>query len=307
MMHKYNRAYFRFLANSQQAAAKLATTVMLLSAVLLHSPLADAEQTASAFKNVIDKVSRSGSLLMLQAVCDRGKAEISDGIARCAICPSYTSAPDKTTGFELANAVLGSFTQAREPEALLYMTGCESDATEDGGIVLLQNTAHGWSRLQYQRGFGFSECLKFRTLDDVSNLLCNHSALVDGNQIGTISWIDLTENKFSRETLLRWYDNTASNPRELVSVFPYRFLRSDFNQDGRGDVRISFRIREQVIPEKFPGALDAINSGYNIAPPESLSLTYLFNGVALKLQKGSQENAARINQIVNKHLPTTDR
>ena len=116
----------------------------------------------------------------------------------------------------------------------------------------------------------------------------------------------MTENKFSRTPLLRWYDNTATNPRELVSIFPYRFLRSDFNQDGRSDVRISFRIREQFIPEKYSGALHAINSGYKIDPPESLSLTYLFNGEALKLQKDSQENSARINQIVNKHLPTTD-
>jgi len=304
-MRKYNRVYFRFLANSQQATAKLAITVMLLSAVLLHGPHADAEQTASALQNIINKVSRSSSLLMLQAVCDRGKTITSEGITRCAICPSYTSAPTKKTGFKLANVVLGSFTEAREPEALLYMKGCESDATADGGVVLLQNTAHGWSRLQYQRGFGFSECLKFRTLDEVSNLLCSHSALVDGNQIGTISWIDLTENKFSSTRLLRWYDNTSSNPRKLVSVFPYRFLRSDFNQDGRGDVRISFRIREQVIPEKYSGALDAINSGYSIDPPESLSLTYIFNGVALKLHKDSQDNSARVQQILNKHLPIT--
>ena len=242
---------------------------------------------------------------MLQAVCDRGKTKTREGITRCAMCPSYTSAPAKKTGFKLANVVLGSFTDAREPEALLYMKGCESDATADGGIVLLQNTAHGWSRLQYQRGFGFSECLKFRTLDDVSNLLCNHSALVDGNQIGTISWIDLTENKFSNTRLLRWYDNTSSNPRKLVSVFPYRFLRSDFNQDGRSDVRISFSIREQVISETFRGALDAINSGYEIESPQSLSLTCLFNGVSLKLHKDSQKNLTALNQILNKHLPTT--
>lgn len=201
--------------------------------------------------------------------------------------------------------MLGSFTQAREPEALLYMQGCESDATVDEGIVLLQQIDNGWSRLQYQKGLGFTECLKFRTLDDVSNLLCNHSSLVDGNQFGRIFWIDMTENTFSRKLLLRWYDNTAGNPRELVSIFPYRFLRSDFNQDGRSDVGISFRIREHLIPEKYSGALHAVNSGYKIDPPDALSLTYIFNGVALKLLKDSQANSARVHQIVNKHLPTT--
>jgi len=305
-MYSKIRVYTGSLSNFRHTPVKLAATFFLLSAVALHSPYSDAEQKTSAFQNIINKVSRSGSLLMLQAVCDAGKAELRNGVAGCSACPSFTSASGDKTGFALADAVFGSFTQAREPEAVVYLKGCESDATVDGGIALLQQTASGWSRLHYEKGLGFTECLKFRTLEDVSNLLCNHSSSVDESQFGKIFWLDMTENKFSRTPLLRWYDNSASNPRELVSVFPYRFLRSDFNQDGRSDVRISFRIREQFIPEKYSGALHAINSGYKIDPPESLSLTYLFNGEALKLQNDSQENSTRINQIVNKHLPTTD-
>ena len=305
-MYSQIRGHTGCLSYIWHTPVKLVATFFLISAVVLHSPYSDAEQKTSAFQNIINKVSRSGSLLMLQAVCDIGKAELRNSVAFCSACPSFTSAPGDKTGFALADVVLGSFTQAREPEALLYMKGCESDATVDGGIVLLQRTGNSWSRLQYQKGLGFTECLKFRTLDDLSNLLCNHSLQVDGNQFGKIFWIDMTKNAFSRKPLLRWYDNTASNPRELVSVFPYRFLRSDFNQDGRGDVHISFRVREHLIPEKYSGALHAINSGYKINPPQGLSLTYLFSGVALKLQKDSQENLTRINQIVNKHLPTTD-
>ena len=304
-MYSQIRGYPRCLSNIWRTPFKLAAAFFLISVVVSYSPYSDAEQKLVSVQNIIDKVSRSGSLLMLQAVCDRSKAEIRNGIARCTACPSFTSAPGDKTGFSLADVVLGSFTQARESEALLYMKGCEADVTVGGGIVLLQQMATGWSRLQYQKGIGFTDCLKFRTLEDVSNLLCNHSTLVDGNQLGTIFWIDMTENTFSRIPLLRWYDNTARNPRELVSIFPYRFLRSDFNQDGRSDVRISFRIREQLIPEQYSGALQAISSGYTIDPPEPLSLTYIFNGVALKLHKDSQANSARINQIVNKHLPIT--
>jgi len=305
-MYKRIGTYSGCLSDIWYAPVKLAATFLLISAIGLHSPHSDAEQNTPAFQNIINKISRSGSLLMLQAVCDEGKSELRNSVARCTTCPSFTSKPANKTGFELVNIVLGSFTKAREPEALLYMKGCESDVTEDGGIVLLQQTADGWSRLQYQKGVGFTECLKFRTMEDVSNLLCNHSSLVDGNQTGKILWIDLAENRFSATPLARWYDNTSSNPRELVSVFPYRFLRSDFNQDSRSDVRISFRIRELLIPEKYSGALDAISSGYKIDPPRSLSLTYLFNGETLKLQKDNQVNLTRIKQIVNKHLPTTD-
>lgn len=305
-MYSQIRVYPGSLSYFRHTPVKLAVTFFLILAVVLHSPTSDAEQKTATFQNIINRLSRSGSLLMLQAVCDVGKSELRNGVAFCSACPTFTSASGDKTGFVLADVVLGSFTQAREPEALLYMKGCEPDAMVDSGVVLLQQTANGWSRLQYQKGLGFTECLKFRTLNDVSNLLCNHSSSVDGVQVGKIFWIDMTENKFSRMPLLRWYDNTSSNPRELVSVFPHRFLRSDFNQDGRSDVRISFRIREHFIPEKYSGALHAINSGYKIDPPQSVSLTYLFNGVALILQKDSQENSARINQIVNKHLPTTD-
>ena len=306
-MQRHSCASSRTAPCRRNAAFRLLASFLLAMPLALHSAHSVAQQKASAFQNIVDKVSRSGSLLMLQAVCDTGKAEIRDGIARCVACPSFTSTPGKETGFHVANIVLGSFTQAREPEALLYMKGCESDSTADGGLVLLQQTTRAWSRLQYQRGIGFSECLKFRTLDDVSNLLCNHSSLSNGNQIGNIFWLDLTDNKFSLTPLLRWYDNSDSNPRELVSVFPYRFLRSDFNQDSRNDVRISFRIREEFIPEKYPGALDAINAGYRMDEPRSLNLTYLFNGVSLKLHKDSQQNLTTINRILNKHLPTIER
>ena len=174
-MHKHNHTYSSYLSDLQQAPAKLLMTFLLIACIALQSTHSVAEEKRSAFQNIINKVSRSGSLLMLQAVCDQGKAEIRDGITRCTACPSFASAPTQGSGFELANIVLGSFTQAREPEALLYMKGCESDAAVDGGIVLLQQTTSGWSRLQYQKGAGFNECLKFRTLEDVSNLLCNHS------------------------------------------------------------------------------------------------------------------------------------
>lgn len=303
VMHTPKRASLRRLYEIRQTFVKFTAVLLLIPAVLSYSAPGDAQQTASAFRNIVDRVSRSSSLLMLQAVCDAGMAEIKDGIARCTACPSFTSLSGRKSGFSMANVVLGSFTQAREPEALLYMKGCESGVTVDGGIVLLRQTGSGWSRLQYQKRLGFTECLKFRTLENVSNLLCSHSFQAGGNQSGEIFWIDITDNNFSRTTLLRWYDNTGSNPRELVSVFPYRFLRSDFNQDARSDVRIGFHVREQLIPEEYSGALDAINSGYRIDAPRSLSLTYLFNGISLKLHKDSQQDLTTISEILNRHLP----
>jgi len=65
---------------------------------------------------------------MLQAVCDMSEAQLRDGVAGCSACPSFTSASGDKTGFASADVVLGSFAQAHEPEALLHMKDCESDA-----------------------------------------------------------------------------------------------------------------------------------------------------------------------------------
>ena len=130
-MYRQIRVYPGCLSNIWYPPVKITATFFLISSVVLHSPFSNAEQKTSAFQNIINKVSRSGSLMMLQAVCDRGKAEIKNDVARCSACPSFTSASGDKTGFALADVVLGSFTQAREPEALLYMKGCESEAKVD--------------------------------------------------------------------------------------------------------------------------------------------------------------------------------
>ena len=78
------------------------------------------------FKISLIRVSRSGSLLLPQAVCDSGKAGLRNGVARCSAYPSFTSEPGDKIGLVLADVVLGSFTQARAPEALLYIKGRES-------------------------------------------------------------------------------------------------------------------------------------------------------------------------------------
>jgi len=88
-MYKIVRVYSGYSSNIRRTPVRLAATFLLISAVVLFSPHSDAEQNISAFQNIINKVSRSGSLLMLQAVCDRGKADFRDGIARCTACPSF--------------------------------------------------------------------------------------------------------------------------------------------------------------------------------------------------------------------------
>lgn len=170
-------------------------------------------------------------------------------------------------------------------------------------MVLLRQTGTVWSRLHYQKGYRLRDCLKFRTTDDMHALLCNQSTFAQGSEIGEILWVGLTADKFEAKPLLRWYDNVNSNPRHLVTIFPQRFQRSDFNQDGRSDVRILFRLRDETIPDKYMGAIDAIDAGYRLAKPRSLGLVYLFDGKSLSLHKESRQALDEINALLEKHLP----
>ncbi|WP_455234588.1 hypothetical protein [Thiogranum longum] len=282
---------------AQMLAWALAASLSLWS---LHSR---AQEEAPALQRLVENIARPTQLIMLQAVCDQGKARIRDGVAYCEICPSYTSQAGDKSGFSISGITLGSFTKEREQEAWLNMQGCESEAGQGGGMVLLQQTASGWSRLNYQKNYRLRECLKFRTKNGTQSLLCNQSVITPSDERGEILWVNMSGKEFKAETLLRWYDNLKGNPRQLVSVFPYRFFRSDFNQDGRSDVRIMFRIREEAIPEKYAGAIDALGAGYKSASPKTLGLIYLFDGSALELDRSSLEASREIDQILARYLP----
>jgi hypothetical protein len=147
------------------------------------------------------------------------------------------------------------------------------------------------------------DCLKFRTTDETYALLCTQSTFAQGSEIGQVLWVKVAADGFEARSLLRWYDNVNSNPRRLVTVFPGRFQRADFNQDGRSDVRILFRVREQDIPEKFAGALDAIDAGYALAEPRLLGLIYVFDGKSLALHKDSRQALGEVNTLLDKYLP----
>jgi len=101
--------------------------------------------------------------------------------------------------------------------------------------------------------------------------------------------------------LMSWYDNIQRNPRELVVVYPSRMFRSDFNQDGRSDVRITFRLLEHRIPTKYSGALDAIEQGYQVPEAQKLGVIYLFDGLNLVVHPNSEKAVDTIRDLLNRH------
>ena len=313
LTHKRSRGWGHFKRQSARRSNRVCHSLARMRTVgvlflLAGMPLgwqtvSAADEEPSVFQRLVERVSMTTERLMMRGVCDQGPIEMRNGVARCAVCPSYTSSAGDRTGFAIAEVFSGTFAAEHEQEALLNMEGCEPQSELGGGMVLLRRTGSGWSRLQYQKGYRLRDCLKFRTTDETSALLCNQSTFAQGSEIGQILWVTVTADAFQARPLLRWYDNVDSNPRQLVTVFPARFQRSDFNQDGRSDVRILFRLREQDIPEKYAGAIDAIDAGYGLAEPRVLGLIYLFDGTSLSLHKDSRQAFAEINTLLEKYLP----
>ena len=162
-----------------------------------------------------------------------------------------------------------------------------------------------WKRIWYQAGHQLSDCLNFRTTRNVQSLLCNRSDIAQGIENGELVWVSLDENGPKVSPLLPWYDNIQSNPRELVVVYPSRMFRSDFNQDGRGDVRITFRLLEHRIPSQYSGALDAIEQGYQLPEAEKLGVVFLFDGMNLATSPTSEPAVKTIRAMLEKHTEKT--
>jgi hypothetical protein len=218
-----------------------------------------------------------------------------DGVASCTVCPSYTSDADAAiSGLQIGNVIEGNFTRSNVAEVLVDLDGCEPHARLGGGGVILERIGKGWRRVFYRAGFRPNQCIRFRTRDRVQALACNIVDASHGVQLGELSWIELKDGVFHSTRLLRWLDNIQSNPPRLLSVFPYNFMTADFNGDGRVDLRVKFRLRDERAPQQYDGMIDAIDAGYELPEPRTLQLLYLFDGTRLAL---APESAAAKQSI----------
>lgn len=292
------------LAGSVQSIAIL----LLLVCVSFWLPkLSIAGEETPLLRHLVKRVPVMGERQMLRSVCDQGSIKMYDRVSYCSVCPSYTSRSGDKEKFAIVDSVLGSFTSGHEEEVLLNMKGCESEANLGGGMVLLRHAGSGWSRLHYQKGSRLRDCLEYPMEDDKYTLICNQSVLRTEGEIGHILWVNASADGLQVKPLLRWYDNVTSNPRRLVSVFPSRFQRTDFNQDGYKDVHIMFRIREETIPQRYTGAINAIDAGYELDVPRILGMVYLFDGKSFALDENSIETLAEINALLSNYLPAEAR
>lgn len=282
----------------QLAAARLVASA-LLATLVVPSPRLQAAELSGFSPMAIDQVSITRQLAMLRAICDQGDVGIVDGVASCSQCPSYTSDADAAvSGLQISNVIEGNFTRSNAPEALVDVDGCEPSSNLGGGAVILERVGKGWRRVFYRAGFRPSHCIPFRTRDQVQALACNIVDFSHGVQLGELDWVELKDGEYRKTVLLTWLDNIQTNPRHLLSVFPYNFMKADFNSDGRVDLRVKFRLRDHMTPQQYAGMIDAIDAGHQLPEPETLQLIYLFDGSRLALQAESAPARQAIDALL---------
>ena len=274
----------------------LASVFTGFSAYYITTPTIKAAETSGLKPILIEKVSVSRQLDLLRAICKPGQVTMRNGTPVCSACPSFTSGGP--ADLRITNAIEGNFTRPGAKEVLLDTTGCEPATANGGGSVLLEAGEKGWSRILYQPDFRSNECVRFRTMRQTVSLACNMSSIDRGIQRGKLEWLNLRDANPVQHDLLEWYDNSQSNPRHLVSVFPHRFMKSDFNSDGRVDLRVNVRMRDEIVPTKYSSYVDAIAAGHRFKKAKSLQLVYLFDGSTLVLSPNSEATKADIDTLL---------
>lgn len=246
----------------------------------------------------IEKVSVARQLELLQSICESGQVKVRDGIPTCKTCPSYTTGGP--AGLRITNTIKGSFTDINTSEVLVDTSGCEPETANGGGSILLEEGEKGWSRTLYLPGFRSNECVRFRTIRKTISLACNMSSIDQGIQRGKLKWLSLRDAKPTQDDLFEWYDNSRSNSRHLFSVFPHRFMKSDFNSDARVDLQVSVRVRDEAIPAEYANFIAAMTAGHRFKKAAPLRLEYLFDGSTLVLSPHSEDTAADINKLLER-------
>lgn len=272
--------------------------VLLLAICCFGTGSSEAEAAEkSGFSPIlIENASVARKLKLLAAICEPEQVTMREGVPVCKTCPSYTFGGQH--GLHITNTISSNFTSQSATEVLADIAGCEPATANGGGSVLLEASEQGWSRILYLPGFRSNECVRFRTLHQTASLACNISSLDQGIQRGKLELLSLRAAKPVQHKLLEWFDNSRSNPRRLISVFPHRFMKADFNSDGRVDLQVNVRVLDVTIPEEYSGFVDAVTAGHGFKEPESLRLVYLFDGSTLLLSPNSEDSKASIDALL---------
>ncbi len=193
-----------------------------------------------------------------QLVCGELGYKIDAAEIQCNGCPAFTGDAASEDGLEIVAYNRGHFTGDGAGEQWLLDTqGCEAHYESFGGALLLArpkpNTrpaakakdsgpaAQALQLLHYRPGYRLNDCLPFETPGPRTLLVCNEFDITQGEVIGHVSTMEVSQRGITRWRLLRWYDNTGSDQADVVSVSPTDMRRVTL-EDGRPGLSIRLAI-----------------------------------------------------------------
>lgn len=273
-------------------------SALLLGIVCFGTALlvAEAAEQSGFSPILIEKVSVARKLKLLAAICEPEQITMRDGTPMCKTCPTYTSGGQD--GLRITNTISSNFTDRTATQVLVDIAGCEPATVNGGGSVLLEAGERNWTRILYLPGFRSNECVRFRTLHQTASLACNMSSIDQGTQRGKLELLHLHAAKPVQKQLLEWFDNSRSDTRHLISIFPHQFMKSDFNADGRVDLQVNLRILDETVPAEYSSFVEAMTAGHRMKKAESVRLIYLFDGSTLLLSPNSEDSKDSIDVLL---------
>ena len=214
-----------------------------------------------------------------RSICGKPGFEITDEGVRCRACPDYTGGPSDPDGMDIDYLIRGRFSGEASHEILLDTSGCEAHFSNFGGMILLRETAGADTQagpgrktldfVYYRPGYRLNDCMVFDGAGARALLACNEFWMGQGEVTGHVSIMEVTGRNIARWRLFHWYDNTATDDEEIVSVVP-KWMRKRQAHDGE--------------PEALLVELDLLRTSRgeferrSVPEPERMSLVFLRKG-----------------------------
>jgi hypothetical protein len=168
----------------------IAAAVFFLTVSLTHAQSPGPDETI--FPSDAKDPRQAGGAELLQAVCP-GAVVTGKSIACNTPCPDDTDFAGNPMSRALESVTFGHFLSPTSEDAALWITGCESHASNFGGAILLTRKSGKWSMLWYKSAIQTATCHKVTRRDRREILVCIGTSGAQGNNATTLYVEDLLD------------------------------------------------------------------------------------------------------------------
>ena len=268
--HKYLRGRKENQVSSDELDLGLQRTLIgLVAGILASSQLSlitSAEATPSIDRELVEAICGVNNIVT--------EAQGEDILAQCTTCPSFTIDGMPGEQAEIMAVTYGSFTEPRQREAIVDLSGCERHVNNFGGSIVLRKSSSTWNLIRYEPGNRSHTCQPIKTQNQRHSLVCLDSYAQSGyvTQWLSLKEIDATETKST--PYLEAESNVASCNPPFVQGKIVNFTLEDNNNDGWKDLIVEVSSATAATREKE--CEDCCEA--NFPEPTVTYLVFTFNG-----------------------------